>query len=63
MGRRSAVTLLVCAAVACIGVCVEGALSGRFIHLTDTHLLRAYGIGSDPKKDCVKGTGSAGQFG
>jgi len=46
-------------------LCVVEGLTGRFIHLTDTHLLRAYGVGTDPEKNCIKGksTGSAGQYG
>lgn len=42
-----------------------GALEGRFVHLTDTHLLRAYGAGTDPAKNCIAGRsrGRAGMFG
>jgi len=58
-----AVSVVICVIIAHLGVCVEGTLTGRFIHLTDTHLLRAYGVGTDPKKNCVTGTGSAGVFG
>ena len=44
---------------------VVNALEGRFVHLTDTHLLRAYGAGTDPAKNCIAGasSGRAGAFG
>jgi len=47
-----------------IVICVEG-LTGRFIHLTDTHLLRYYGAGTDPNKGCIEGksNGTAGPYG
>ena len=50
---------------AMFAACTEATLVGRFIHLTDTHLLRAYGKGTDPKKNCIAGksTGDAGEFG
>ena len=46
-----------------LALSVEGALSGIFLQLTDTHLLRGYREGTDPDQDCIAGTGSAGEFG
>jgi len=46
-------------------VLAESTLNGRFIHLTDTHLLRVYGPGTSPSMGCVAGSskGSSGIFG
>jgi len=65
MMRSQSGLLVACVIAAVLTVSVEGTLKGRFIHLTDTHLLRAYGKGTDPAKDCIAGksTGNAGEFG
>jgi len=55
--------LLICAVLVAVLVSVNADLRGRFIHLTDTHVLRAYKKGTDPKSFCVKGTGRAAEFG
>jgi len=51
--------------LAVIVVLGESTLNGRFIHLTDTHLLREYGKGTSPGKGCIAGQskGSSGEFG
>jgi len=63
MSRIVNIFLLVCIIVLVLSVNVEGKLRGRFIHLTDTHILREYKIGSDPEKMCADGKGTAGEFG
>jgi len=36
---------------------------GYFFHVSDTHMQSDYKVGSDPKKGCYEGKGSAGKFG
>ena len=62
---KNSVFLFFCFLFVCLSSSVEGELRGRFIHLTDTHILNEYMVGGDPKQYCVqgKGTGDAGEFG